>query len=157
MVRQVLVSIIWVDKCVNIYTIGRPSVSIYNMDRQVWVDNKWMGTQAGLHKIFFVWYPKFLSNSTPTCKPNSTSVVLSRSWLCFPTEEGRRKKEEGSNPHLAFSRGNDSTCLIFGECLVGVWRVYGNCLESIWWVSGGCLAGVLWLSGGCLKGFWKVP
>ena len=30
-----------------------------------------------------------LSNSTPTCKPNSTSVGLSRSWLCFP-KEGRR-------------------------------------------------------------------
>ena len=71
MVRQVLVSMIWVGKCVNIYTIGRPSVSIYNMDRQVWVDNKWMGTQAGLHKIFFVWYPKFfmknLSYRTRDC------------------------------------------------------------------------------------------
>ena len=35
----------------------------------------------------------FLSNSTPTCKPNSTSVGWRRSWLCFPTEEEGRKKE----------------------------------------------------------------
>ena len=36
-----------------------------------------------------------LSNSTPTCKPNSTSVCWSMSWLCFPTE-GR--KEEQPSP-----------------------------------------------------------
>ena len=67
-------------------------------------------------------------------------------------EEGRRKK----NPHLAFSRRNDPTCLIFSDCLVGVWRLYGNCLVHVWWVSGRCLAGVLWLSGGFIKGVWKV-
>ena len=70
---------------------------------------------------------------------------------------GRRRKKEGrNNPHLAFSRRNDPTGQIFGDCLVGVWRVYGNCLKGVWWASGGCLAGVLWLSGGCLKGVWKV-
>ena len=69
-----------------------------------------------------------------------------------------RKKKEGrrTNPHLAFSRRNDPTCLIFGDCLVGVWRVSGNCMEIVWRMSGGCLAGVLGLSGGCLKGVWKV-
>ena len=41
-------------------------------------------------------YLLVLSNSTPTCKPNSTSVGLSWSWLCFPMEEGRRNKEEGT-------------------------------------------------------------
>ena len=102
-----------------------------------------------------------LSNSTPTCKQNSTSVGWRRSWLCFPTgrkkKEGRRRKEEGrSNPHQAFSRRNDPTCQIFGDCLVGVWRVSGNCLEGVWWVSGRCLEGVLWLSGGCLNAVWKV-
>ena len=77
---------------------------------------------------------KFLSYSTPTCKPNSTSVGLSRSWLCFPTEEGRRKKKEGrkKNPHLTFSRWIDPTCLNFGDCIVGVWRVSVNCLEGVW-------------------------
>ena len=35
------------------------------------------------------------------------------------------------------------TCLNFGDCLVGVWRVFGNCLESVWRVSVGCLKGVL--------------
>ena len=40
-------------------------------------------------------------------------------------KEGRRKegrKEEGrrNNPHLAFSRRNDPTCLIFSDCLMGV-------------------------------------
>ena len=34
----------------------------------------------------------FLSNFTPICKPNSTLVGWSRSWLCFPTG-GRRKKK----------------------------------------------------------------
>ena len=41
----------------------------------------------------------------------------------FPLEEGRRRKEgrkEGRNPHLAFSRRNDPTCLIFSDCLMGV-------------------------------------
>ena len=49
--------------------------------------------------------------------------------------QDEEEEEEGrTNPHLAFSRRNDPTCLIFSDCLVGVWRVYGNCLE--------CLAGV---------------
>ena len=50
-----------------------------------------------------------------------------------------RRKEEGSNPHLAFSRRNDPTCLIFGDCLVGVWRVSGRCLKGVLRVSGGYL------------------
>ena len=64
----------------------------------------------------------------------------------------RKKKEKGrKNPHLALSRKNDpSTCLNFGDCLVGVWRVFENCLEGIWQVSGGCLEGVLGVSGRCL-------
>ena len=52
-------------------------------------------------------------------------------------EEGRRK-----NPHLGFRRGNDPTCLIFSDCLVGVWRVLRNCLEGVWQTSERCLAGV---------------
>ena len=73
----------------------------------------------------------------------------------FPwKEEERRKKEK--NPHQAFSRGIDPTCLNFGDCLVGVWRVYGNCLEGVWWVSGGCLEGVLRVSGRGLEGVWRV-
>ena len=61
-------------------------------------------------------------------------------------------KEGRKNRHLAFSRRSDPTCLIFSDCLVGVWRVYGNCLESVWQVSFGCLEGVLRVSGRCLKG-----
>ena len=49
----------------------------------------------------------------------------------FPLEGRRRKKEEVSNPHLALSRRNDPACLVFSDCLVGVWRVYGNCLECL--------------------------
>ena len=51
----------------------------------------------------------------------------------FPLEEEgrRRKKKKKNNPHLAFSRRKDPTCLIFSGCLVGVWRVSGNCLESV--------------------------
>ena len=67
-------------------------------------------------------------------------------------KEGRKKK----NPHLASSKRNGPTCLNFGDCLVGVWRVYGNCLAGVWWVSGGCLVGVWWVSGGCLEGAWRV-
>ena len=65
--------------------------------------------------------------------------------------EGRKKK---NNPHLASSRRNDPTCLKFGDCLLGVWKMLGNCLEGVWcWgVSGGYLEGVLWVSGGCFKG-----
>ena len=44
--------------------------------------------------------------------PNSTSVGRSRSWLCFPTEE-EEGREGRKNPHLAFSRRNDPTCLNF--------------------------------------------
>ena len=44
----------------------------------------------------------------------------------------KKKKEEGRKiPHLAASRMNDPTCLNFGDCLVGVWRVFGNCLEGV--------------------------
>ena len=70
---------------------------------------------------------------------------------------GGRKEEEGrrSNPHLAFSRRNDPTGLIFGDCLVGVWRVHGNCLAGVWQVNFGCLEGVLRVPGRRLKGVWK--
>ena len=44
-------------------------------------------------------------------------------------EEGRKKK---NNPHLAFSRRKDPTCLNFADGLVGVWRVLGSCLEGVW-------------------------
>ncbi len=69
------------------------------------------------------------------------------------------KKKEGrkKDPNIASSRRIDPTCLNFGDCLVGVWRVYENCLEGVWQVFGRCLAGVWWVSGGCLKGVWKVP
>ena len=60
------------------------------------------------------------------------------------------------NPHLDSSIRNDPTCLNFGDCLVGVWKVFGNCLEGVWQVSGGCLVGVWCVSGGCLRGVWKV-
>ena len=76
---------------------------------------------------------------------------------CYPTEEGRRsrrKKEEGrNNPHLALSRRNDPTCLIFSDCLLGVWRVYGNCLEVVWRVSRGYLEVVLRVSG---RNLWDI-
>ena len=67
-------------------------------------------------------------------------------------EEGR-KEGRRRNPHLASSRRNDPTCLNFGDCLVGVWKVFGNCLEGVWQVSGGCLEGVLRVSGGYI---WDV-
>ena len=59
----------------------------------------------------------------------------------FPLEGRRKKEEEGRrrNPHLAFSRRNDPTCLIFSDCLVGVLRVSFGCLEGVLRVSGGNL------------------
>ena len=91
-----------------------------------------------------------LSNSTPTSKPNSTSVGLSRSWLCFPKEEEGR-----TNPHLAFSRRNVPSFLgtvlwVSGGCMEIVWSV----LVGVWQVSFGCLEGVVRVSGRCLKGVW---
>ena len=78
-------------------------------------------------------YSNLLPNSTSVVKLHSDLRILTQLQLVgvgvdfvFPLEEGRR-----SNPHLAFSRRNDPTCLIFGDCLVGVWRVYGNCLEGV--------------------------
>ena len=54
----------------------------------------------------------------------------------FP-QEGR--KEEGMNPHLASTRGNDPLCLKLVDCLVGVWKV-------VWQVSVDFLVGVLCVS-----------
>ena len=51
---------------------------------------------------------------------------------------------------VASSRRIESTCLNFGDCLVGVWRVFENCQEGVWQVSGGCLEGFLRASGSCL-------
>ena len=84
---------------------------------------------------------------------------LNFSWLekeLTLFSHGRRRKEGRRNPHLASSRRNDPTCLNFGDCLVGVWKVFGNCLEGVWQVSGGCLEGVLRVSGRCLEDVWKV-
>ena len=87
---------------------------------------------------------------TPLQLANPTQLQLV--WVgddfVFP-----RKKEGRKYPHLAFSRRNDPTCLIFGDCLVGVWRVYGNCLEDVWRMSVGCLECVLSVSWRCLV-FW---
>ena len=59
-----------------------------------------------------------------------------------------RRREK--SPNLGFSRGNKLTCLNFGDCLGGVWKVFGNCLEGVWQVSGDCLKGVLRVSGAYL-------
>ena len=107
------------------------------------IENKylyWNGCFKDVSLVFSGCLAGILSNSSPTCRPNSTSVGLSsRSWLCFPT--GRKKEEEEGrkNPHLASGRRNDPTCLNFGDCLVGVRKVFGNCLEGVWWLSRGWL------------------
>ena len=44
------------------------------------------------------------------------------------------RKEGRKNPHLASSRRNDPSCLNFGDCLVGFWKVFGNYLEGVWHV-----------------------
>ena len=74
---------------------------------------------------------------------SNLQTQLNFSWLEKElTLFSHRRREEGrNNPHLAFSRRNDPTCLNFADCLVCVWRVLGNCLEGVWQVSGGCLEG----------------
>ena len=63
---------------------------------------------------------------------------------------GRGK--EGRKPHLASSRRIHPTCLNFGDCLVGVWKLFGRCMVGVF----GCLEGVLGVSGRCLEGVWRV-
>ena len=107
-----------------------------------------------------------VKSGTPLQLANPTQLQLVQLHLVgvgvdsdFPLEG-----QEGRNPHLASSRRiGPTTCLKFGDCLVGVWRVYGNCLEGVWQylagvfrVSGECLEGVLSVSGRCLKGIWEV-
>ena len=90
----------------------------------------WMRISHIVNPILWVIGCIILSNSTPTCKPNSTSVGLSRSWLCFPTEE--EEQEEGrNNPHLASSRRNAPTCGC--GCPVGVRRVSNVVGTMSWW------------------------
>ena len=63
------------------------------------------------------------------------------------------------DPHLASSRRNDTTCLNFADCFVGVWKMLENCLEGARQVSYRCLEGVWRVSGRCLKGLegaWRV-
>ena len=57
------------------------------------------------------------------------TTFLSKAFVKLPVgvdwkkkEEGRKegRKKKNNNPHLAFSRKNDPTCLIFSDCLVGV-------------------------------------
>ena len=85
-----------------------------------------------------------LSNSTLTCE-----LGIGVDFV-FPRKNKEEGRKEGRNIlHLASSRRNDPTCLNFGECLVGVWRVFGNCLE-------GAVTGVRWIAEGCLEGAWKV-
>ena len=72
--------------------------------------------------------------------PTQLQLVGKGDDFVFPW---RKKKKKKNNPHLASSRRDDHTCLKFGDCLVGVWKVLGNCLEGVWRVSGGRLEGVL--------------
>ena len=101
----------------------------------------------------------FCQNHTPTCKPNSTSVGLSRNWLCFPTEEeGKCRQKEEPSPSFYQKDWSYMSELwwLSWQCLVCVWRVNGNFLEGVWWVSFGYLDGVLKVSGRCLEGVWRV-
>ena len=58
------------------------------------------------------------------------------------SSQDRSSQDMWSNFFLALSRRNDPTCLKFGDCLVGVWKVFGNCPVFVWWLSGGCPEGI---------------
>ena len=91
---------------------------------------------------------------TPFQLENPTQLWLVWVGVDFVFPRRKEGRSTQSNPHQAFSRENNPICLIFGDCLVAVWRVYGNCLEGVWQVSFCCLDDVLRVSGRCLKGVW---
>ena len=90
-----------------------------------------------------------LSISTLTCRPNSTSVGWSRSWLCFPFFH-KKEKEGRRRTH------NNLTFLKFCGCPVGIWRVFECCWKYVLRVSGWCPEGVCMISRGCVDGIWRV-
>ena len=75
----------WIERIYTIYSYGQ----------QVFMVWKTMyNSQGNNNCIPLIIFLTIVYCPTPTCKPNSASVGWSRSWLCFPTEEGR-KEEEG--------------------------------------------------------------
>ena len=90
----------------------------------------------------------FLSNSTPTCRPNSTLVGWSRIWLCFPMSQEEEQQQQ--QPSLASTRRDGPTCLILGGFPVCVWRMSGRCLEGVWRMFFGCLKGIHGASEWCV-------
>ena len=70
--------------------------------------------------------------------------------MCYPLRLGIRKlgvnsNPQGSNKKFQADHFRTKSCLNFGDCLVGVWKVFGNCLE-----------GARQVPDGYLEGFWKV-
>ena len=88
---------------------------------------------------------------------SNLQTQLNFNWLELTLFSHRKEGKRRKNPHLASIRGNDPTCLNFGECLAGVWKLSGNCLKGVWQVFDDCLEGVLWMSVRCLEGVLKGP
>ena len=108
----------------------------------------------------------FMSNSTPTCRPNSTLVGWNRSWLCFPMSQEQQEQQE-KQPSPSFDQKGRAH--MSGRCPIGVEYLsgrYQDCvwfLEGVWKISARCLEGIrrvlgsVWkMSGGLMEGAWKV-
>ena len=99
-------------------------------------------TNMSLIRSQISYYLTYCQTPLQLADPTQLKLVGVGVDFVFP-QEGR--KEEGMNPHLASTRGNDPLCLKLVDCLVYVWKVFGKCLEGVWWMSGECR-----------KGVWKV-
>ena len=77
---------------------------------------------------------------TPLQLANPTELQLDGVGVdfVFPCHNNKKEGRSKNNPHLTFSRRDDPTCLNFGDCLVGVWKLSGGCLEGDWRVSCVC-------------------
>ena len=117
-----------------------------------------------LTDFFLVARRYLLSNSTPTCRPNSTLVGWSKELTLFSYGRRRRrkKKKEGmkEEPTPSFYQKEcpckSELCWLSCGCLEGVWKLSGGCLEGVWKLSGGSLKVVWWVSGGCQEGVRRV-
>ena len=90
----------------------------------------WMNMECSDQNMYI-----FCQTQLQLADPTQFQLVVVGVDFVFPLEEEEEEGRRRNNPHLAFSRRNDPTCLHFADCLLGALRVLGNCLEGVWKVS----------------------